>query len=94
MANELVFKRPCGRCPAIGEIPVSIAEIKKGTDPSKDRSREMKITIGGKVVVAHAFLCDACQDICTRAIENIGRELEKRSSTRDRTSVTVEEPED
>jgi len=82
--DELVFKRQCGRCPAVGEIAVTFDEIKKGKDPGKDKSRAMKIVVGGKTLVDHDYLCDACQEITARYIESIGRELEKRSSTRER----------
>lgn len=90
--SELVFKRQCGRCPAVEEVPVSYEDIKSGKDPSKDRSRVLKISVGGKTIVDHDFLCDNCLEIVDNYVQNIGRRLEKRSSTRERTvEVSIEE---
>jgi hypothetical protein len=82
--SELVFKRNCNRCPAVQEVPLSFDEIKAGKDPTKDRSRAVKISVGGQVFVSHEYLCDACIEICSRYVKNIGRQLEKRSALRER----------
>lgn len=82
LMGEFVFKRQCGRCPAVEEVPVSVEDIKKGVDPSRDKSRALQVKVGGEVVVDHDFLCDACNEICTRYAENISKQLEKKSATR------------
>lgn len=85
LMGEFVFKRQCGRCPAVEEVPVSVEDIKKGVDPGKDKSRALQIRVGGKEVVSHDFLCDACTEICSRYVDNIAKQLEKKSATRSKT---------
>jgi hypothetical protein len=91
LMSELVFKRPCGRCPAIGEVPISFEDIKAGKDPSQDQSRRMQVAIGGNMMVDYEFLCDACLEICSRHVLSIGKELEKRSSSRERKPAAPKE---
>lgn len=82
--GSLVFKRQCGRCPAIAEMPVTIDEVKKGKIPIDNGQRALRIVLGANTMVEHDFLCDACLEICNKYIKNIGKQLEKRASTRER----------
>jgi hypothetical protein len=84
LMSSLVFKRPCARCPAVAEVPISFEQVKKGVDPAKDKSRRIVVQIGGKTIVEHDHLCDACQEICAKYIANIGKKLEKKASVRER----------
>lgn len=84
--GEFVFKRQCGRCPAVEEVPVTIEDIKKGVNPEKDRSRALKVSLGGEEILFHSYLCSACHDICMRYVEHIAKELSKKSATRTRST--------
>jgi hypothetical protein len=53
------------------------------------------VVVGDEVIVDHEFLCDPCLEICSRHVGSIGKELEKRSSSRERKPTEAkEEPAD
>jgi len=84
MSDVMVMKRQCERCPAVKEIPVTAEDIKnnKYAPPKADAPPRYQISSNGKVVVAYTNLCDPCEQQVSKAIAEISKKREKKSSTR------------
>ncbi len=82
--SEIVLKKQCERCPAVEEVPVSAEDIKSGKyQPEKtDGAPKIEIKVAGKVAVAYRRLCEACQAAVDKAIADIAKKREKKTSKR------------
>lgn len=81
---SIVLKKQCERCPAVEEIPVSVEDIKSGkhTLDKPDGPPRIEIKVGGKVVTTYRILCDACDAAVSKAVSDIAKKREKKSSQR------------
>lgn len=83
MSDSIVVKRQCERCPAVEEVAVTVEEIKAGKLPvDKADAPKIEVRVGGKVVASYKRLCAACEASVTKAIEDISKKREKKTSKR------------
>jgi hypothetical protein len=80
----MVVKRQCERCPAVKEIPVTAEDIKtnKYAPQKADAPPRYQISVAGKVTASYSNLCDPCEQQVSKAITEIAKKREKKSSTR------------
>ncbi len=87
MSDTIVIKRECQRCPAVDEVPITAEEIKSGkvgVPTPKDKPPKYQMMINGKPAFSYDHLCPACDNLITRAIDDMGKKREKKTSRRQR----------
>lgn len=80
----LIEKTPCGRCPAMAEIEVTLEELVAAQKhPEKEPPPILQVRFQGQELelVSYRYLCSACQEIVSRNIRTLC-EVEKRSALR------------
>lgn len=87
MSDVIVIKRECQRCPAVDEVPITAEDLKAGkvgmpAPANKPPRYEMKID--GKTAFTYSHLCPACENMISRAIDDMGKKREKKTSRRSR----------
>lgn len=85
MNDVIVIKRECQRCPAVDEIPITAEDIKKGSagaPPPANKPPKYEMKIDGKVAFSYSHLCPACDHVITKAIDDMGKKREKKTSRR------------
>lgn len=82
--SDIVIKKQCERCPAVEEVPVTADDIKSGKyQPDKsDGPPKIEIKIDGKMVKTYRRLCAACQAAVDKAVADIVKKREKKTSLR------------
>jgi hypothetical protein len=84
MSESLVMQRRCERCPAIDETTVSAADIISGKVKMGKAEGPIRyeIKVEGKSIAAYGYLCGPCETAVKKAVEDISKKREKKSSTR------------
>lgn len=84
MSDSIVIKRQCDRCPAVEETAITVDDIKAGKLPVEkaDAAPKYEIKVAGKVVASFKRLCTACEEQVAKAVEDIGKKREKKTSKR------------
>ena len=83
MTAYIALKRQCSRCPRIEEETVSLEAAARLCQLDLKGPSAMRVIIDGAETVDFEHLCDPCREITDRALGNIGRALQHKSSTRD-----------
>lgn len=85
MSDTIVIKRECQRCPAVEEVPVTAEDLKAGkigVPAPTNKPPKYQILIDGKPTVSYSYLCNGCENLMTRAIEDLGKRPKKKTSRR------------
>lgn len=82
MSDSFIIKRQCERCPAVEEIAVTAEDIKSGKYKSDPPAQKYAVLVEGKVMAAYSRLCGTCDEAVSKAILDIARKREKKTSKR------------
>ncbi len=82
MSSVFVLKRQCQRCPAVQEVVVTTEDIKAGKIPAESKTAKYAVVVDGKTIASYSELCEACEEAVSKAILDIARKREKKSSKR------------
>ena len=80
--SEFVVKRQCERCPAVEEISVTAEDIKSGKYKPEPAAVKYSVLVDGKPLASYSRLCEACDEAVSKAILDIARKREKKTSKR------------
>lgn len=84
MSESFVLKKQCERCPAVEEQVVSTEDIKAGkvTIGATKGPPRYQILVAGKESVSYNRLCAACEAAVSKAVADIAKKREKKTSQR------------
>ncbi len=84
MSETLVIQKRCERCPAVVETTVSAADIVSGKVKMGKGEGPIRYEIKseGKSLASYVYLCGPCEVAVKKAVEDICKKREKKSSTR------------
>lgn len=85
MSDTIVIKRECQRCPATEEVPVTAEDLKAGKigiPAPANKPPKYQVVVEGKVAVSYSYLCPGCENLMSKAIEDLGKRPKKKTSRR------------
>lgn len=91
MALYLSLNKQCARCPRMEQKPITLDEAVAQAKSSKKAPSALEIRIDGETVVEFEALCDVCQTIVLRYIENAGKKPKHQSALREQSEIKVEQ---
>lgn len=97
MAQKLVVKKQCERCPRVEEHEIDIATVRETGFSLDPDVKSCQVEIDGEEIGTYEYLCETCRDIVSNYVVAIFQKLEKVSAHRkkktkeDEPEVTVEE---
>lgn len=92
MALTLSNSKQCSRCPRVEQKPITLDEAIAQSKVSKKPPPALEILVDGETVVEFGDLCDVCQTIVTRYLDNAGKKPKHQSSLREQSEdVHVEQ---
>lgn len=80
--SDFIVKRQCERCPSVEEIQVSAEDIKSGKYKPEPTAVKYSVLVDGKPLASYSRLCEACDEAVSKAILDIARKREKKTSKR------------
>ena len=87
---SLSVNKQCSRCPRMEQKPITLEEAVKQAKVEKKAPPGMEIRLDGEVVASFDELCDVCQTIVARYIDNAAKKPKHQSALREQTEIKVE----
>jgi hypothetical protein len=82
MTASITVNRQCSRCPREDRQEVSLEELAKLAKTGLKAPPAIRIIVDGKEIVTKDNLCHVCRKVVERYTEQIGRQLQHKSSER------------
>lgn len=90
MGLSLSVNKQCSRCPRVEQKPISLEEAVAAAKVTKKAPPALEVRVDGETMVEFEQLCDVCQTIVTRYLDNAGKRPKHQSSLREQAEVQVE----
>lgn len=92
MGLSLSNSKQCSRCPRVEQKPITLEEAIAQAKVTKKPPPALEVRVDGETVVEFSELCDVCQTIVMRYIDNAGKRPKHQSSLREQSEdVQVEQ---
>lgn len=91
MALSLCVNKQCARCPRVEQKPITLEEAVAAAKTNKKPAPALEIFIDGESAVSFDALCDVCQTIVFRYVENAGKRPKHQSALREQSKIEVEQ---
>lgn len=83
MSSFLTINKQCSRCPRVEQKPITLDEAIAQSKTNKKTAPALEIYVDGEAVVEFEALCDVCQTVVLRYVENAGKKPKHQSSLRE-----------
>jgi hypothetical protein len=91
MSLSLSLNKQCSRCPRMEQKPITLDEAVAQAKSNKKAPPALEIRIDGETLVEFEALCDICQSIVLRYVENAGKKPKHQSALREQSEIRVEQ---
>lgn len=83
MSISLSVKKQCSRCPRVEQKDITIEEAVKLAKDTKKQPPALEVFLEGESLGSFELLCDTCQTIIARYLENTMKRPKHQSSLRE-----------